>query len=260
MAALDAAGNISAASAAAPMVVADVTAPTVPTLTATATSSTQVDLSWTAATDDVGVTGYTVYRNGTKLTTVTGTATPTPGSPPVTTLSYTVTASDAAGNTSAPSTTVTVTTPAGAGGTVVFDDEFNGTSVDPRAVVGSRNRAGDAVERREAVLQAGDVPRPAAVLEILSKVDSSCSGYAYTSGMVQWNTFILHLRARSRYRAKQPAGTGTWPAQWLLGANCQAAFKHHHGEHGRLQLAAAPAPTRSTSASSRAAAPSTGRT
>ncbi|CAN7587628.1 hypothetical protein [Paenibacillus sp. LjRoot56] len=46
----------------------DTTVPSVPTgLTATATSSTQVQLNWTAATDNVAVTSYDVYRNGSKI-------------------------------------------------------------------------------------------------------------------------------------------------------------------------------------------------
>src|SRR6185503_10910001 len=41
----------------------DTTAPSAPgTLTSTAVSSTQIDLNWGAATDDVGVTGYRVER------------------------------------------------------------------------------------------------------------------------------------------------------------------------------------------------------
>src|SRR5436190_1270616 len=64
----------------------DTTPPTVPTgLTASAVSSSQINLSWTASSDNVGVSGYRVYRNGThpappsaaSLTT-TGTS---PGSP-----------------------------------------------------------------------------------------------------------------------------------------------------------------------------------
>ena len=43
----------------------DTQAPTAPSgLSATAASSTRVDLAWTAATDDVGVTGYRIYRDG----------------------------------------------------------------------------------------------------------------------------------------------------------------------------------------------------
>jgi len=47
----------------------DATPPTVPTgLTATAASTSQINLVWTASTDNVGVTGYRVYRDGTLLT------------------------------------------------------------------------------------------------------------------------------------------------------------------------------------------------
>ena len=54
--------------------------PTVPTgLTATAVSSTRIALSWTASQDNVGVTGYRVYRNGALVGTAAGGATPIPG-------------------------------------------------------------------------------------------------------------------------------------------------------------------------------------
>ena len=43
----------------------DTTPPSVPSPTATAVSSSQINLSWTASTDSVGVTGYKIYRNGT---------------------------------------------------------------------------------------------------------------------------------------------------------------------------------------------------
>ncbi len=54
---------------------ADTQAPSTPgSLSATATSSTRVDLSWLASSDNVGVSGYTVYRNGASLATVSGSA------------------------------------------------------------------------------------------------------------------------------------------------------------------------------------------
>lgn len=50
----------------------DTTAPSIPaSLNATTISAGQIDLSWNASTDNVGVTGYKIYRNGTYLTTVT---------------------------------------------------------------------------------------------------------------------------------------------------------------------------------------------
>src|SRR5262249_23030787 len=57
----------------------DTTAPTAPTgLTATAASNSQINLSWTASTDNVGVTGYRVERcQGTGCTTFAQIGTPT---------------------------------------------------------------------------------------------------------------------------------------------------------------------------------------
>src|SRR5439155_5591024 len=58
-----------------PTVTSDTQAPTAPgNLAATATSSSSVSLSWTASTDNVGVAGYRVSRNGTLVATVTGTS------------------------------------------------------------------------------------------------------------------------------------------------------------------------------------------
>ncbi|MER6345848.1 glycoside hydrolase family 6 protein [Streptomyces sp. NPDC001595] len=97
----------------------DTTAPTVPNaLTSTAKTATSVTLSWTAATDNVGVTGYDVYRNGTKVNAspVTATAYTDSGLTASTAYSYTVRARDAAGNVSAASTALSVTTEAGGGG------------------------------------------------------------------------------------------------------------------------------------------------
>src|SRR5262249_35744605 len=61
----DAANNLSSYSsiASATTQAPDTTAPTLPTsLVASAVSSNQINLSWTASTDNVGVTGYSVER------------------------------------------------------------------------------------------------------------------------------------------------------------------------------------------------------
>jgi cellulose 1,4-beta-cellobiosidase len=91
----------------------DTTAPSVPTgLTATA-GDTQVALSWTASTDNVGVTGYRVYRGGTLIASPTGTSYTDTGLTNGTAYSYTVAATDAAGNLSAQSAAASAT-PVGA--------------------------------------------------------------------------------------------------------------------------------------------------
>ena len=91
----------------------DTQAPTTPTkLTTTVVSSSQINLSWTASTDNVAVTGYKIYRNGSQVGTATGTTYQDTGLSASTTYSYTVAAYDAAGNTSAQTSAVTATTSA----------------------------------------------------------------------------------------------------------------------------------------------------
>lgn len=110
--AYDAAGNVSPASNTANATTAgDTTPPTAPTnLSVASTTSTTVSLTWTASTDNVGVTGYQIFRNGTQVGTSTSTSFQDTGLTPSTTYTYTVKAFDAAGNVSAASNSVQVTT------------------------------------------------------------------------------------------------------------------------------------------------------
>jgi thermitase len=108
-------GKVNAAKAIAALgtIITDTQAPSVPAnLTASTVSSSQINLSWSASTDNVGVAGYNVYRNGVKVATVPGTSYSNTGLSGATTYAYTVNAFDAAGNTSAQSTAVNATTPA----------------------------------------------------------------------------------------------------------------------------------------------------
>lgn len=89
----------------------DTQAPTAPSnLTASNTTTTTTDLSWTASTDNVGVTGYDVYQNGSQIGTTSGTSYDVTGLSPDTVYSFYVIAFDAAGNQSAQSNTANVTT------------------------------------------------------------------------------------------------------------------------------------------------------
>lgn len=115
VAAIDAAGNQSdlsnSASATAPL--PDTTPPIAPEgLVATATSSSTIELSWSASTDDSGVTGYQVFRDGglTAIGTTAGTTFRDTGLAPDSTHSYAVVAVDAAGNRSALSNTASAKT------------------------------------------------------------------------------------------------------------------------------------------------------
>jgi chitodextrinase len=119
VAAYDAAGNtsIQSSSASATTQASDTTAPTVPSgLTATAASSSAINLAWSAATDTVGVQGYQVFRNGVQIATVSGTSFTDSGLSAATTYAYTVSAYDAAGNTSAQSSSASATTLSSDGG------------------------------------------------------------------------------------------------------------------------------------------------
>lgn len=94
----------------------DVDPPTVPgNLTANNITQTSADLSWTASSDNVGVTGYNVYVDGVLDGNTTSLAYTVSGLTANTTYNMEVTAYDAAGNESAPAS-VGVTTLSGGGG------------------------------------------------------------------------------------------------------------------------------------------------
>jgi chitodextrinase len=100
-------------------VVSDTTAPSTPTnFFASAISSSQINLSWTASTDNVGVTGYKVYRAGTQIGTAVTNTYSDSGLTASTAYSYTVSAYDAAGNNSSQSSSASATTQAAVSGIV----------------------------------------------------------------------------------------------------------------------------------------------
>ncbi|WP_158600201.1 glycoside hydrolase family 9 protein [Fibrisoma montanum] len=117
----DAAGNVSPNSSTIYVMSAtctDTQAPTVPTnLAGSNVSATGMTLTWTAATDDQGVSGYEVYQNGTLLTgTVAGTSLNVTDLTCNTAYTFTVLAKDGSGNKSAQSSPLSVTTSACADG------------------------------------------------------------------------------------------------------------------------------------------------
>ena len=89
----------------------DTQAPSVPTgLTASSLTQTSFTLSWTASTDNVGVTGYDIYKNGAFLISTGSTTASISGLTASTSYSFTVRAKDAAGNVSVSSSPLNVTT------------------------------------------------------------------------------------------------------------------------------------------------------
>ncbi|ASK30218.1 endonuclease I [Chryseobacterium sp. T16E-39] len=92
----------------------DTQAPTTVTgLTVSGKTSNSVSLSWTASTDNVGVSSYDIYMNGSLKTNVSSTSTTVSGLSASTTYSFYAVAKDAAGNTSSNSSTVSATTESG---------------------------------------------------------------------------------------------------------------------------------------------------
>src|SRR5436309_1598423 len=89
----------------------DTIAPSTPTgLTASVASSSRINLSWLAATDNVGVIRYGVYRDGVQIAIVGGRSYANTGLAAATTYSYTVLAYDTSWNASAQSSAVSATT------------------------------------------------------------------------------------------------------------------------------------------------------
>jgi len=117
----DAAGNVSQASATVPVTPprcgSDTAPPTAPTGITTAVDGTSVTVGWRASTDDTGVTGYEVRRDGVAVGTVAGSVLSftDSGLAPRRAYSYAVVARDAQGNRSQPSTAASATTGAACG-------------------------------------------------------------------------------------------------------------------------------------------------
>ncbi|KMQ67668.1 endonuclease I [Chryseobacterium sp. FH2] len=113
--------------------VVDNQAPTAATnLAANNPTSNSIALSWSAATDNIGVASYDIYANGTLKTTVAGTLTSTivTNLSSSTTYNFYIIAKDAAGNSSPISNTATETTLAGqpGGNTSCGTEDFSGIS------------------------------------------------------------------------------------------------------------------------------------
>ncbi|WP_190808394.1 fibronectin type III domain-containing protein [Flagellimonas sp. S3867] len=121
--ALDAAGNESPASNIVAVTTdtssggSDTQSPTAPTLSSTVQTDTTIDLSWSGATDNIGVTGYKIFKDGTIEATLGNVNTyQVTGLIASTTYSFTASALDAADNESLVSSAVSVTTNASSGG------------------------------------------------------------------------------------------------------------------------------------------------
>jgi chitodextrinase len=111
--AYDAAGNVTRSISASVMTIFDVTPPSPPrSMSIKAISPSEINLSWTPATDNIAVVGYSVYRNSNFIGTSAGTTTAyqDSGLSPSAQYSYTVIAVDEVGNASMQSLPAAATT------------------------------------------------------------------------------------------------------------------------------------------------------
>ncbi|MBV2356500.1 glycoside hydrolase family 18 protein [Streptomyces sp. J2-1] len=172
--------------------------PTVPAapsgLNVTGTTSSSVSLAWSGVS---GATGYNVYRNGTKVTGVTGTSATVSGLTASTSYGFQVTATNAAGE-SGKSATVTGTT-AGTGG---GSGGGGGGSVAKHAVTGYWQNFNNGAR----VQKISDVP---AAYDIIAVAFADATG---TPGAVTFNLDSAGLggytvdQFKADIRAKQAAG------------------------------------------------------
>ncbi|WP_442810947.1 GH12 family glycosyl hydrolase domain-containing protein [Streptomyces sp. NBC_01217] len=110
----------------------DTEAPSVPAgVAVTGTTSSTASLSWAPSTDNTGVTGYDIYRDGVKAGTTASTSFTDTGLAPSSSYGYTVRARDAAGNSSAASAAVTATTGAGGGTTGALKAQYKNNDSSP---------------------------------------------------------------------------------------------------------------------------------
>lgn len=217
----------------------DVTAPSAPaSLAASGTTQTATNLSWTASTDNVAVTGYEVYQGTTLKATVTTTTYAVTGLTPATAYTFSVKAKDAAGNTSASSNTVNVTTLSG-GGTPTYCTSKGNSVADEyigRVQLGTINNASTGGTGYSDFT---------AISTNLSKgtaytitVTPTWTGSAYSEGIAVWIDYNGNgdfsdsgelVWSRTASTATPASGTFTIPATALTGATRMRVSMKYNG-------------------------------
>jgi fibronectin type III domain protein/calcineurin-like phosphoesterase family protein len=224
---------------------ADTIPPSVPAgLAATPAGTSEIDLSWTASTDNPGgsgVAGYRIYRSdhgSTPLATVTGTSYADLGLLPATTYTYTVSAFDQAGNESAQSQPVSATTLSSGGGTgtqtlnPIADSWVN--SAAPTTNYGSSTSLyvdGDGVRYSYLKFDLSGVGGTVtgATLQIYAG-SSQATGYqVYSVADTSWSESALTWNTKppmgsTSSGSSGPVTTGTWTSVTLPSSLVQAAL------------------------------------
>lgn len=103
----------------------DLTPPTTPILSSGITTSTSITISWTASSDNIGVTGYDIFVNGIFNSTTTNTIATISSLIASTSYTFFVRAKDAAGNIADSNSVNASTTATGSFGTLIYTNGFD---------------------------------------------------------------------------------------------------------------------------------------
>jgi beta-glucanase (GH16 family) len=170
--------------------------------------------SFSTTADSSGNYSFTALANGAyTVTPSSSTATFSPTSQAV---------SISSGNVSGVNFTATATA------NVIFFDDFLGSTLSSQWI--AMNRHGDYSNSELQCYLPANVTVSGGYLNILTEAQTQTCGdsdhapstWNYTSGMVQWDTFNFTY-GTVEFRAKTAGGSGSWPAVWMLGYNCQAS-------------------------------------
>jgi beta-glucanase (GH16 family) len=241
--AYDAAGNRSQSAAvlASTSPCPDTSPPTIPTLpTQTGSTTTSISLLWSASLDNVGVAGYDLFLNGSKLGTTTATSYTFASLSCGTSYTLAVDAFDAAGNRSQQASLATTTSacatpnaplpPVPGSWTLKFADEFNDSTLDlskwrPNWLGGSDTQVTKPINSAELSCYDPAQVREGGGVVTLSAVQQACTAnngvtYGYRSGLIESYNHYQFTYGYLEARMWLPQGTGTpvdWPAFWADG-------------------------------------------
>src|SRR2546425_418414 len=182
--------------------VPDTTPPSVPTsLSASAVSSSQINLSWTASTDNVGVAGYTISRGGSQIATTPLTSYSDMGLSPSIAYVYQVSAFDAAGNVSAQSAPASAVT-------------LSGPPLGPTCVTsaGSWQNVAFAPQSGSFTAEFDATPQNAAMDGVVGLSNGPAADYSSLAAIVRFNTSgMIDARNGGAYAASAaiPYSAGT---------------------------------------------------
>lgn len=211
----------------------DTAPPTPPTnVQASAVTATGATLSWSASTDNVGVSSYEIRRSGVREA-ITSSTSRQVALTCETASSFTLVALDAAGNaaSSAPVSVTGSTCPTGkvptgfalSGEQLVFSDEFNDSVIDQskwdtlRGQPGGQYGSPYNVDIEDAVYRSANTTEAGGNAELTLK-NESFSGFPYTSGVLLSGNHFSYKFGFVEARIKVPKCSGCWPAFWLLDA------------------------------------------